>query len=248
MKKAKLIINTAHKAFRCFLSSLFCFVYSVSSCSIRVEFKFNSPIANSIDINITATAYLSKDIADKKRVLFNGIFYTLGRTFSYTALGLVFYFGASKFHVAKMLQNISGLYLGIALIIIGILMLDVIKFNIPALSKITSKVSEKRMKKNYLNAFLLGVLFALAFCPYSGVLYFGVLIPMTISSPSGLLLPPVFAIATGLPVIIIAYLLAYSMSNVGKFYNRMKSFEVWFRRIVSAVFIVVGIYYIVTNI
>ena len=147
---------------------------------------------------------------------------TLGRTFSYTALGLVFYFGASKFYVAKMLQNISGLYLGIALIIIGILMLDVIKFNIPELSKITSKVSEKRMKKNYLNAFLLGVLFALAFCPYSGVLYFGGLIPMTISSPSGLLLPPVFAIATGLPVIIIAYLLAYSMSNVGKFYNRMK--------------------------
>lgn len=127
-------------------------------------------------------------------------------------------------------------------------MLDVIKFNIPALSKITSKVSEKRMKKNYLNAFLLGVLFALAFCPYSGVLYFGVLIPMTISSPSGLLLPPVFAIATGLPVIIIAYLLAYSMSNVGKFYNRMKGFEVWFRRIVSVVFIVVGVYYIVMNI
>lgn len=176
--------------------------------------------------NITATAYLSKDIADKKRVLFNGIFYTLGRVFSYTALGLVFYFGASKFHVAKMLQNISGLYLGIALIIIGILMLDIIKFNIPILNRLTAKVSEKKMKKNYLNAFFLGVLFALAFCPYSGVLYFGVLIPMTISSVSGLILPPVFAIATGLPVIIIAYLLAYSMSNVGKFYNRMKSFEI----------------------
>lgn len=198
--------------------------------------------------NITATAYLSKDITDKKRVLFNGIFYTLGRTFSYTALGLVFYFGASKFQVAKLLQNISGLYLGIALVIIGVLMLDFIKFNIPALNRLTSKVSEKKMKKNYLNTFLLGVLFALAFCPYSGVLYFGVLIPMTISSASGLFLPPVFAIATGLPVIIIAYLLAYSMSNVGKFYNKMKSLEVWFRRIVSAVFIVVGIYYIVMNI
>lgn len=199
-------------------------------------------------MNITATAYLSKDIADKKRVFFNGIFYTLGRIFSYTALGLVFYFGASKFHVAKMLQNISGLYLGIALIIIGILMLDVIKFNIPLLNRLTSKVSEKRMKNNYLNAFLLGALFALAFCPYSGVLYFGVLIPMTISSATGLILPPVYAIATGLPVIIIAYLLAYSMSNVGKFYNRMKSFEVWFRRIVSAVFIIIGVYNIVINI
>lgn len=199
-------------------------------------------------MNITATAYLSKDIADKKRVFLNGIFYTLGRIFSYTALGLVFYFGASKFHVANMLQNISGLYLGIALVIIGILMLDVIKFNIPLLNKFTAKVSEKKMKNNYLNAFLLGVLFALAFCPYSGVLYFGVLIPMTISSATGLILPPVYAIATGLPVLITAYLIAYSMSNVGKFYNRMKSFEVWFRRIVSAVFIVVGIYYIVINI
>ena len=199
-------------------------------------------------MNITATAYLSKDIADKKRVFLNGIFYTLGRIFSYTVLGLVFYFGASKFYIAKMLQNISGLYLGISLVIIGILMLDVIKFKIKLLNKFTAKVSEKKMKNNYLNAFLLGVLFSLAFCPYSGVLYFGVLIPMTISSATGLILPPVYAIATGLPVLITAYLIAYSMSNVGKFYNRMKSFEVWFRRIVSAVFIVVGIYYIVINI
>ena len=198
--------------------------------------------------NITATAYLSKDIADKKRVIFNGIFYTLGRAFSYTALGFIFYFGASKFQVAKMLQNISGLYLGIALIIIGFLMLDIIKFNIPVLNRLTSKVSEKKIKKNYMNAFLLGVLFALAFCPYSGVLYFGVLIPMTINSVSGLFLPSVFAIATGFPVIIIAYLLVYSMSIVGKFYSRMKSFEVWFRHIVSAVFIVVGIYYLVINV
>ena len=199
--------------------------------------------------NITATAYLSKDIADKKRVLFNGIFYTLGRTFSYSALGLIFYFGASRFHVARWLQNISGLYLGIALIIIGILMLDIIRLkNIPVLNNLTSKLSEKKMKKNYLNAFLLGVLFALAFCPYSGVLYFGVLIPMTVSSASGLILPVVFAIATGLPVIIIAYLLAYSMSNIGKFYNKMKGFEVWFRRIVAGIFIITGIYYIVINI
>lgn len=196
--------------------------------------------------NITATAYLSKDISEKRRVLFNGIFYTLGRMFSYTALGLIFYFGASQFHVAKLLQNVSALYLGIALIIIGILMLDIIKLNIPIFDKLKPRVKEGK-KKSYLNAFLLGVIFALAFCPFSGVLYFGVLIPMTIASPSGLLLPPIFAIATGLPVIIIAYLIAYSMANVGKFYNKMKGFEVWFRRIVAAIFIIVGIYYIWLN-
>ena len=198
--------------------------------------------------NITATAYLSKDIGDKHRVMFNGVFYTLGRMFSYTVLGLIFYFGASQFQVAKLLQNIGGMWLGIALIIIGILMLDIISIKLPGMSKLTSKIENKEGKKTYWDAFLLGLLFALAFCPYSGVLYFGGLIPMTIASPSGLLLPPVFAIATGLPVIIIAWLLAYSIGNVGKFYNKMNAFQKWFKWIVAAIFIIVGIYYIITSI
>ena len=198
--------------------------------------------------NITATAYLSKDIGDKRRVMFNGVFYTLGRMFTYTALGLIFYFGASQFQVAKLLQNVGGMWLGIALVIIGIFMLDIIKIKVPGMNKLTSKIENKKGKKTYLDAFLLGLLFALAFCPYSGVLYFGGLIPMTIASPSGLLLPPVFAIATGLPVIISAWLLAYSVSNVGKFYNKMSVFQKWFKWIVAAVFIIVGIYYIITSI
>jgi len=199
-------------------------------------------------MNITATAYLSKDISDKRRVLFNGIFYTFGRMFSYTAIASIIYFGASKFQVARLFQQIDSIWIGIALVVFGILMLDIIKFNIPFLSKLTTTVSQKNIKRNYLNAFLLGVVFALAFCPYGAVLYFGGLIPLTVANTSGLLLPPVFAIATGLPVIIIAWLLAYSVSNVGKFYNSMKSFEKWFKRIVAVVFIIIGIYYILINI
>ena len=91
---------------------------------------------------------------------------------------------------------------------------------------------------------MLGIVFALAFCPYSGVLYFGMLIPMTVSSSSGLFLPFIFAIATGLPVIIIAYLLAFSISSIGRFYNNVKIFEKWFRRVVSIAFILVGFYYV----
>lgn len=199
-------------------------------------------------MNITATAYLSKEITDKKRVFFNGIFYTLGRIFSYTAVASIIYFGASKFQIARLFQQFDGIWIGIFLVVIGILMLDFIKFNIPFLSKLTTKVSQKNLKRNYLNAFLLGVLFALAFCPYGAVLYFGGLIPLTLASSTGLLLPPVFAFATGLPVIIIAWLLAFSVSNIGNFYNRMKSFEKWFKRIVAIIFIAVGIYNIIINI
>ncbi|HAY31422.1 MULTISPECIES: aromatic aminobenezylarsenical efflux permease ArsG family transporter [Alistipes] len=198
--------------------------------------------------NITATAYLSKDIGNKRRVLFNGVFYTLGRMFTYTALGMIFYFGASQFRIAKLLQGVGGMWLGIALVVIGVLMLDVIRLGGISTGKLAEKLGNKKGKKTYLDAFLLGLLFALAFCPYSGVLYFGGLIPMTIASPSGLLLPPVFAIATGLPVIIIAWLLAYSVGNVGKFYNKMNVFQKWFKRIIAAVFIVVGAYYIIINI
>jgi len=199
-------------------------------------------------MNITATAYLSKDIADKRRVMLNGVFYTFGRMFSYTAVATIIYLGASKFHIARWFQQIDGVWIGVALVVFGVLMLDFIKFNIPFIGKWTSQIGERKMKRTYWNAFLIGVLFALAFCPYSAVIYFGGLIPMTVASASGLLLPPVFAIATGLPVIVIAWLLAYSIGNVGIFYNRMKSFEKWFKRVVAAVFIIVGVYYIVVNI
>ncbi|MDX9905032.1 MAG: sulfite exporter TauE/SafE family protein, partial [Bacteroidales bacterium] len=66
-----------------------------------------------------------------------------------------------------------------------------------------------------------------------------------IASPSGLFLPVVFAVATGLPVIIFAWLLAFAVGNVGKWYNRIKIFELWFRRVVAVVFIGVGVYYII---
>jgi threonine/homoserine/homoserine lactone efflux protein len=70
------------------------------------------------------------------------------------------------------------------------------------------------------------------------------LMPITVASPSGLFLPLVFAIATGLPVIIVAYFLAFSISSIGGFYNKVKIFEKWFRRVVSVAFILVGFYYV----
>jgi threonine/homoserine/homoserine lactone efflux protein len=91
---------------------------------------------------------------------------------------------------------------------------------------------------------LLGMLFALAFCPYSGVLYFVMLMPMTVASVDGLYLPIVFAIATGLPVILAAWLLAFTVRGIGSFYRRVQTFERWFRRAVGVLFILTGIYLI----
>jgi len=194
--------------------------------------------------NITAIGFISKDIENRKRVFYNGLVYTLGRAFSYTAIGLLFFFGVGQFEFSGFFQTWGEKILGPLLIIIGLFMLGLFNFiKIPGLGSITEKM-ENNSKKGFWGVLLLGVVFALAFCPYSGVLYFGMLIPMTISSASGLYLPVVFALATGIPVIIFAWLIAFSVGSIGGLYNRIKTFEKWFRRVVAILFIGVGIYYI----
>ncbi len=192
--------------------------------------------------NITAIGFISKNLEDKKRVFLSGIIYTLGRVFSYTAIGVILFFGASQFHIQKLFQGWGERLLGPILIIIGIFMLDFIKINIPGFN--FSQKMSKQKGQTYWSSFLLGVVFALAFCPYSGILFFGGLIPITIASPEGLFLPIIFAVATGLPVIIFAWFIAYTVGSVGGMYNKIKTFEKWFRRIVSILFIGFGIYYV----
>jgi cytochrome c-type biogenesis protein len=193
--------------------------------------------------NITAIGYISKEIENKRRIFVSGLFYTLGRAVSYTSIGILLFFGASKFHVARFFQTYGERFLGPLLIVIGILMLDVLRIKFPVFNKLTEKVSGQSGSGSFWAAFLLGLVFALAFCPYSGVLYFGMLIPITIASPSGLYLPLLFAIATGLPVIIIAWVLAFSVSSIGIFHNRLKAIEKWFRVGVAWLFILAGVYY-----
>jgi cytochrome c-type biogenesis protein len=194
--------------------------------------------------NITAIGFISRDIDNRKRVFINGLVYTLGRALSYTGLAVILFFGASQVNISRLFQGWGEKLLAPLLIIIGLLMLDILKIKFPSFSGLTGKI-EKKLKGSYWGTLLLGMLFALAFCPYSGVLYFAILIPMTIASANGLYLPVVFAIVTGLPVIIFAWLIAYAIGNVGKLYNHIKTFELWFRRGVAILFIVVGVYYAV---
>jgi len=194
--------------------------------------------------NITAIGFISKDLENRNKIFYNGLWYTIGRAISYSLLGIILFFGASKFEVAKLFQSNGEKILGPLLIFIGILMFDFIKIKFPSLNKLSQKIENSNTLGGWWKALLLGIVFALAFCPYSGILYFGMLIPMTISSVSGLYLPLIFAIATGLPVIIVAYLLAFSISSIGGFYNKVKIFEKWFRRIIAIVFILVGLSYV----
>lgn len=194
--------------------------------------------------NITATAFIAKTISSKKKVLLSGLLYTLGRMFTYTAIGAAIYFGASKFEVAKLLQGNGEKYIGFVLVFIGLIMLNVIKFSFIKGGNFMERISEKFKTKGLLGSFVLGALFALAFCPYSGALFFAMLIPLTLSAEAGLMLPVIFSFGTGLPVILFAFIIAFSMRKLGLYFNAVTKIEKVMRLIAGLVFFLTGIYYI----
>jgi cytochrome c-type biogenesis protein len=221
-------------------------IYESSSIPLLTAFILGLMTAISpcpLATNITAIGFISKDIENRNKVFYNGLIYTLGRTISYTLLAVILFYGADQFRVSGFFQQYGEKIIGPLLVVIGLFMLDILKLNFPGLSFLTDKFSRKK-NAGYWDVLLLGIVFALAFCPYSGVLYFGMLIPMTISSGNAIVQPVVFAIATGIPVVLFAWLIAYTLSSVGSFYKKIKAFEIWFRRFIAVVFITVGIYYI----
>lgn len=195
--------------------------------------------------NITAIGFISRDVGSRRRIFRNGLFYTLGRVVTYAGLGLLVIpllrEGTGMFAIQKGVSQWGELLVGPLLLAVGTFMLWGRRLNLP---KFGFSGDSERVKglKGGLGSLTLGVLFALAFCPTSGVFYFGMLIPMAAGTTGGMWLPAVFAVATGLPVAAVAWLLAYSVESLGRFYNRMQVFERWIRQVVGWLFFGIGVY------
>jgi len=230
--------------------SLMTFIQAMGTSSIPLVAAFFLGLITAVSpcplaTNITAIAYISKKIDDSKHTIIVSLFYTLGRMFTYIALAsLIVWFGVSIQPISLFLQSQWKKILGPLLILIGLLMLDIVKINLFKKSQKLELLKDKLAKKGFLGSFLLGVIFALAFCPISGVLFFGMLIPLAIKTGDAILIPLVFALATGLPVIILSFILVHSVSKLGKVMNKIQQIENIVQKVVGAVFIIAGIYYV----
>lgn len=195
--------------------------------------------------HIAAIGFIGKDIEDRKRIFLNGLLYTLGRVLSYTLLGVILIMvlkgGASMFGIQQTVGVWGEFVLGPLLVAIGLFMLFADRLNLPKFG--FNGNAEGLVKKGGWGALLIGILFALAFCPTSGVFYFGMLIPLSATVPAGYLLPVVFAVATSLPVLVVAWVLAFSVQQIGRLYGRMQVLQHWMNLLVGGVFILTGIYY-----
>jgi cytochrome c-type biogenesis protein len=195
--------------------------------------------------NIAAIAYISRGVANKKYAIITGLLYTLGRMVSYTVIGvLIVLVGLEIPGVALFLQDFGGKILGPLMLAMGILMLFIDRLPVArgggGLSRLGGKVANWGMA----GGFLLGIIFALAFCPTSAVIYFGVLMPIALKVNEGMVLPAVFAIGTGLPVLILGTMISLGIAGITTWLNAINRAEKVIRVIVAIIFIGIGIYYI----
>jgi cytochrome c biogenesis protein CcdA len=193
--------------------------------------------------NLAAISFLSKKITHPVSVFISGLAYTLGRMVAYAVLGWIIISSLSSVpQVAQFLQKYMGKALGPLLILTGLILLEIITIPLPVLS-LSKKHHNRIVEFGIPGAFLLGFIFALAFCPISAALFFGTLIPLAINSKGGILLPFIYGIGSGLPVFVFAVVIALGVTSLSHWFNQITRLEYYARKVTGVVFIIVGLYY-----
>lgn len=196
--------------------------------------------------NVAALSFLGRNIKDRNRAIVSGLLYTVGRMFAYVALAAIVVKGLlSVPSLAHFLQGSMNRFLGPVLLLVGLVLLGMVRLPIPSVTP-GRRLERLFFKGGFSASLVMGVVFALSFCPISAALYFGSLIPLAVDHGSYLTLPALYGVGTAAPVAVFAILMAQGAHVVGKAFDRLAGFERWARRITGIVFLLAGFYYVLT--
>ncbi|EKD51529.1 MAG: Cytochrome c biogenesis protein, transmembrane region [uncultured bacterium] len=192
--------------------------------------------------NIAAVSFLGRRVQTPVKVFWAGLLYTAGRTMTYVVLGMLLVSSLlSAPTLSHVLQKYMHTVLGPVLIVVGLILVGIIRINISGLG-LGNKMQKRIEALGLWGALVFGVLFALSFCPVSAALFFGSLLPLAVQQHSFFILPLVYGIATGLPVLVFAVLIASGAKRVALMLNKLTAFEKWARIVTGVILIVIGIY------
>lgn len=195
--------------------------------------------------NVAALAYVGRKATQPGDAVVTAVLYTLGRMFSYTAIGVLIVLAGLEVSVlSRFLQGAGSRFIGPFLILVGIVLLVAHRLPAPAGGGGIQRLGAKFGDMGVLGGFPLGALFALAFCPYSGVLFFAVLIPLALQTSGGVALPAVFAIGTGVPVLLFGALLSFGVGRVSSWTDKLTRADRAIRITTAVLFIAAGVYYL----
>jgi len=194
--------------------------------------------------NIAAVSFISKKVNHPMNVCISSMAYIAGRMVTYAIIGSIIIASlVSVPSIATFLQIYMNKFIGPILILVGLFLLDVIKFSTFSIS-ISQERQNKLADSGTIGAFLLGMLFALSFCPIAAALFFGSLIPLALNSSIGIVYPFIYGVGTGIPVAVFALGIMFGVKSFSKWFHKTAMIEKWTRKVTGAIFIFVGIYYI----
>jgi cytochrome c-type biogenesis protein len=192
--------------------------------------------------NIAAVSFITRNLGSSKKVLWSGLLYAAGRMLTYVAIAVLAIASLLSLpEVSFFLETNMHKIIGPLLIVVGIILLDVLPFAFSA-SLVSSSMQEKAGKWGLWGSGILGVVFALTFCPLSAALFFGSLIPLAIDGKSAVLMPSVYGLGTALPVIAFAFVMAFGVKSIGRVFDKLTQIEKWVRKLTAVVFIGAGFY------
>ena len=198
--------------------------------------------------NIAAMSFIARDINKPHTVFLSGLLYTLGRTVAYVCLAFLLVWGAlSIVQTSSNLSKYVNLALGPILILTGMVLLELIQFNMSG-PGVSTKMQKRVERWGIWAAAPLGIVFALSFCPISAMYFFNLVQFLIKNEKSGFFLPTFYGVGTALPVIVFAVMIALGAKSIGKVFNKLTVFERWARRITGGIFILVGIYFCLAHI
>lgn len=192
--------------------------------------------------NIAAIGYISRDVNDKKRSFICGLWYTLGRTICYGFLGVILILllqaGSNISGFEAFFESWGTTIVSIFMIVMGLFLCFSDHIKLPQINMVKN-VNQSSFHGS-IGAFLLGAILTMAFCPTNAVLFFGMMVPICVASPLGYFLPFIFAATTAIPVIIISYVIAFSLNSIGKYYEKLKQISKFMKIFTGILFILLG--------
>lgn len=194
-----------------------------------------------IAANLAALSFVSVGCDTKKSTLTQGAILVLGKSLAYIVLALLLSHFAGAMEISDHFADTYVQIIGILFIIVGVLMLDVIHLH--GLEDLIVRMFKGEHKKNIYQTLLIGMLLALAFCPDGAVLYFGMMIPLTIAENHSFMVPIFFAMGAAIPLLVVVTLYAYGVERVSSM-TKIFSANAMVRKFVGAMFIIAGICFI----
>jgi cytochrome c biogenesis protein CcdA len=195
--------------------------------------------------NVAAIGYLARSSHSRAMQLLAGLLYAAGRALAYALVGALITWGLmSAPAVSIFLQKHLGQLIGPLLVFVGMVLLGLLP-GLPSFGIVGNRISKRVADMGVWGAGLLGFLFAMAFCPVSGALFFGSLLPMAVARESVVLLPVCYGVGSALPVLFFGILLTVARQSASRAMGRLQRIDRWLMPATGWILVAAGLYLII---